>query len=200
MREDTRADEGREDTRTHGPRLQARGAPTTIAVLDPRSRRSAHAHAHACPTLTRMLAPRAHARATRARPTPLRSAHPCARPTRTRTSKAVVRPAVVAPAAAAPDSAAEGAAVAVSMAPAVWQRPWRRWRPLISQPAVRGTGARVSSGLSREGQHAAGSRGQTSRRQAGAGGNSPAIRRDSGALVMLDAGRGRCRRAHSARR
>ena len=46
---------------------------------------------------------------------------------------------------------------------------------------------------------AAGVRGQTSCRQAGAGADSPGSRRDSVALVMLVAGRGRCQRARSAR-
>ena len=63
---------------------------------------------------------------------------------------------------------------------------------------LRGTGAHVSCCQPREGERVAGSRGQISRRQAGAGGDSPAIRRDSVALVMLVAGRGRCRRARSA--
>ena len=106
----------RQGRSVHGSMPVAR---STRASLDPRSHRSAHAHTHARPTLTRMLAPRAHARGTHARPTPLHSAHPCARPTRTRASKAVVRPAVVVPAAAAPVSAAVGAVVAVSLAPAV---------------------------------------------------------------------------------
>ena len=66
-----------------------------------------------------------------------------------------------------------------------------------TQPAAPGT-AQVSC-QAREGQHVAGSRGQTSRRQAGAGADSPGSRRDSVALVMLVAGRGRCQRARSAR-
>ena len=78
-----------------------------------------------------------------------------------------------------------------------WRRPWRRWWPI--QPAARGARV-VSNYQAGEGRRAAVSRGQTARRQAGAGAESPCIRRESVALVMLVAGRCRCQRARSARR
>ena len=78
-----------------------------------------------------------------------------------------------------------------------WRRPWRRWWPI--QPAARGARV-VSNYQAGEGRRAAVSRGQTARRKAGAGAESPCIRRESVALVMLVAGRCRCQRARSARR
>ena len=103
-----------------------------------------------------------------------------------------------APAPAAKDEAAVGTTVADSMATAVASTV-AMVAATMSQPAVQGTGARVSSGLYDRanaqqaciGRHRAGKR---------AGGDSPVIRRDSVALVMLVAGRGRCQCERSARR
>ena len=106
-------------------------------------------------------------------------------------------------AAAAPDTAVS-TTVVDSMAMAVATTMVATVAATMSQPAVRGTGARVSSGLLRKyvrkGQRTAGSRGEESCRQAGAGAEAPAIRRESVALVMFVAGRGRCQRERSARR
>ena len=103
-----------------------------------------------------------------------------------------------APAPAAKDEAAVGMTVADSMATAVASTV-AMVAATMSQPAVQGTGARVSSGLYDRanaqqaciGRHRAGKR---------AGEDSPVIRRDSVALVMLVAGRGRCQCERSARR
>ena len=58
----------------------------------------------------------------------------------------------------------------------------------------------VSNYRAGEARRAAVSRGQITRRQAGAGAESPSIRRESVALVVLVAGRCRCQRKRSARR
>ena len=100
----------------HGRSVHACVAWPTLASLVPRS---AHAHAHARPTLTRMLAPRAHARATRARPTPLRCGPTLALGPQTRATQVEDRTAVDATATAATDTAVVGTTVADSMATAV---------------------------------------------------------------------------------
>ena len=102
-------------------------------------------------------------------------------------------------AAAAKDTTAVGSTAAVSVGAAETTNEAAE-AATITQPAERGTGARFSTGLARKGQRAAGSCVQTPRRQAGAGAESPAFRRESVALVMLVAGRCRCQRARSARR
>ena len=101
---------------------------------------------------------------------------------RTRTAKAEDRTAVDAPVPAAKDTAAVGTTAADSMATAVAATVATVAATMSSACGARHRCAR--EGLSREGQRAAGSRGQTPCRQAGAYRDSPAIRRDSVASVM----------------
>ena len=155
-----RASADRHGARSHG-KVARSMAP--CPSLGPRARRSIHARI-ARPTLTRMLAPRSRACSPHAR---MLAAHtldplPCTRPTL-----------ALGPRGRGPQRRWSGRRWSCRQRPRrsqlrwarwwrsrwrrLWRRPWRWWRPLISQPAVPGTGARVSSGLSREGQRAAGS-------------------------------------------